>query len=206
MDEKVEYYFEKFLDCREKYLKTRNFPTTYTFEFKKLLNKMINNGEEHLLTEAFIDYLGSLNDPMFDLRYLNHSMNFKIEIIMWYMRNVELIYCNRDSEVLISKTFPELLTEDIKKASLDIHNLLNLLKEKNQYTDLLEKSILTIFAYCYVSNKLDKLPDVIRAIEQDPTALESECDLNNIIDSTDAWYNRLIVYTNNIIGNKRVIS
>ena len=214
--EKVDYYMNKYLKFKEAYKKNSSELIPMGFDnieqvydcMKQNIKIMIENNYEYLLTDSYLDYLGYLCDPLYDLKRINNSYTNIIEIMVWYGRLIIEDYNFAESTNGRSKldNYVNLQDEELKRATTAVHDYIKYLKSHKLYDDMKEKVIMHIFSYLYVERKLHKLFPIINKLIEDPNLMVDNMRTNNLIDSSDEWYSHLISLVEGMCSSKKEIS
>ena len=202
MIDKADYYINKIYEYRKYYGKPFNHGDYKIENIKDILNIIISRNEDCLLTDNYLDYLGSRLNFDFDLIKISSDIYSKLGIIRWYFEALDQqIIEDEDDRTHYFLT----LDDNLKKVVYDIRNYLDVIKSIGIQSDLVCKMVLNIVSYCYINNRLDKVNEICDSLLSDYNRLIDDTSLNDIWDGSHEWIDRIIGFCEDHIQSKRSI-
>ena len=197
----VDFYYEKFFfyaikcGCHKSLIDNKN-------DIIKLIDKIVSNNNDYLLTESFISYIVDINflDNLSILA--NNDIYSKFELIGSYYQRL-LAYFNYSSKTNETKEVENSLTtylnNNTKNALIYANYLLSKLGgyscdlQSYDYA-LMELILINVLAFCHIDNCMEEFPQLIKYYD----------DIDKSID--DIIINGIDLFENDNLLIERIIN
>ena len=202
MDEKVDYYLNKIYEYRKHYGRQFNHNKEELQEIKEIIHHLIKKNDDYLLTDNYLDYLSSCVNFDYDLIEISGNIYQKLEMIKWYFEALDQNIIEDEND---KAHYFLTLDDNLKQKVLDIHNYCDTIHSIGIFSDLVCKMVLYIYSYCYMNNRLEKVNEICDSLLNDYSRIIDDTNLNDIWDGSHEWIDRIIVFCEDHIKNKRII-
>ena len=205
------YFYDKFLTysinkkCYRSFKKNRK-------SIKESIDKIIDDHNEYILTESFIDYLTD-KDLYMKLSELATNDKYLIyELIGLYYQELSIIIGRSEinstidlSESALTQYLDLETREVIKKVNSLFTNMCRINGLNIYYFSLMKLTVFYILTYCHLNCCMDKYDDMISYYEDDIYKLKDEIIINGI-DIADSNKELIDMVSMGLINkNKKII-
>ena len=202
MDEKVDYYINKIYEYRKYYGKPFNYNEYILLEIKEIINGIIYNNDDYLLTDNYLDYLSSCPNFDYDLIELNGNIYQKLEMIRWYFEALDHNIIEDDND---KAHYFLTLDDNLKQKVMELHHYMEVINSIGWHSDLVCKIVCYIVSYCYINIRLDKVNEICDSLLKDYSRLIDDTTLNDIWDGSPEWIDRIIGFCEDHLKSKKII-
>ena len=173
MNNKVDEYYNKILEYSYEFMHEIDVKQREDF-IKKVINTLILNNEEYLLTDSFLNYLA------YDHHYLanfhciiSDDIFTKYSILDSYFDHINSDYISRDNHSQVDyHLFTKELDLDTKKATLLSHAYRTKARSKYYY-DVNAYGIYyyifnSILSYCFINQRMNEYEEICKPLIDNP--------------------------------------
>ena len=191
MDEKVNYYYDRF----RYHFNVNNTARFFNFDdasekIKKEIREIINNNYEHLLSESFISFLTlECSDFYDDLKCLySQDYDKRFNLIYYYIEKIDTEYNRNRNNKSNYKEFIKYLNEEEKAVTLRAFAAIDTIFKRNYNEDdewLVRCAIISLLADCFINNELSRFNDLCDIVLSDPGFIIDDLEMNEIPDGEE---------------------
>ena len=206
-----DYYFDKFLYYSINNKCHRSFKR-HKKEIKEYINKIVDDHNDHLLKESFVNYLTDDNLYMKLGELATNDKYLIYELIAFYYQELikDFSYSTANNEIYVIESDLtinlDLATKDaLTKANLLFLDMCRMNDINFYYFALMKMTVFYILTYCYINNCMDKYDDLIDYYKDDIYKIKDEIIMNGI-DVADNNNVLIDIISNGLINrNKKLI-
>ena len=194
-------YYNKLLEYSSFYKKKRSVIKNKDYIIS-ILEELIKNNNQHLLTNSLLNYLCSSTLYIMDLDSLSSSELFdQIYVLTNYYREIIIDILNKKNNMYIVLQDDDTKSATITAASYikDINYDLNYKYIDNKL--LLKRIIYLILCYCHINNKMNECSMLLNKTLNNYSLIIDDLDLNGLERLDDILTNRIM----ELLGNKNKI-
>ena len=194
-------YYNKLLEYSSFYRKKRSVTKNKDYIIS-IFEELINNNNQHLLTNSLLNYLCSSTIFIMHLDTLSSSeLLDQIYVLSNYYRAIVIDILNKKNNmyVILQGDDTKSATKTAASYIKDINYDLNYKYIDNKL--LLKRIIYLILSYCHINNKMNECTMLLNKTLNDYSLIIDDLNLNGIEQLDDILTNRIM----ELLGNKNKI-
>jgi len=179
----VNKYYKKLYEFAAKLYSYRNIVRYNETHIKELLDEIVSNNLDYLLTDSILDYSVFNGKISSDLYQIVNNQNSQIDFLTGYFRHVLKDY--RDFGGLGCQ-YSKLLDDDLKKAVINVLKRFDKLSNSFDFFNYrsvdLQKIIYIVLSYYVINNRQDNIDELYDILFSDPYQILDSLYMNSIKD------------------------
>ena len=188
MNKKIEEYYNKLLKYSYEFVHEKDVIQCEYF-IKDNIKKLIENNEEYLLTDSFLNYIACNHRYIPRFNYINsNNISLKYEILDSYFDHINSDYISMEKHSQVDyHIFTKSLDLDTKKATLLSKKYRDIILSKYYYNihayEILYHIFNSILSYCYLNKRMNDYEEICSPLFDNPNSILDYYYNNGVINN-----------------------